>query len=676
MIRKIWTKNQHRTDLAKQSIDIGQRMAAAYRQAVIALAHTHTQPDQIYAQLARMQHDLSAMHAESLYSAQIISWLDAFGSGYRRLPQWFRNQIAETQFSGFDKPPDKPLLEVFFPGDKPGPRFSIIEAAVKALQSRNVLTRDQFDLLSHQAKASAFTIGDGLTTQAIEDVRQILNKAVADGPSLSEFRTRVAAAVPENVMSPGKVELVYRQAINASYRDGRESLMRDPVISEVFPYQQYLPIHDGRVRHEHLALGSMGIDDTDVYRRDDPFWDYFSPPWDYNSVATGEMVTTARGQVPIERIVPGDTVLTHLGNWRPVLGCHTAKGPSELVSIQTSVGSMRLTAEHRVFTQNGWIAASDLHVGHKLYQVANAPDLDLVVRKVNESLESERFDNRNVPIETWPNLAALQFDPQVQRRDVNIEPIGRRRFVKHAFNTSVAKCQEYRSLVRAWIGNTVDVSRWIDEMCCFTGGDHARANFGTTGCAVQLVGGRNRRLSLGISSIVDSVSLSCATGSYFERYQHPTQRTKLDSSFCRDIAQVDVAANIGINGGLESTRPSLVDLILRAVAIRTGTTGLIASHKTPLKTVKVTKVQQQLYRGLVHDISVQGDESFFVNGHAVSNCRCGANMLTIEQAARLGVKEAKQWLATGQKPPLKSRLTFIQFRPRAGFGQRSGLLAV
>ena len=50
---------------------------------------------------------------------------------------------------------------------------------------------------------------------------------------------------------------------------------------EIFPYQEILPIKDGRVREEHLALASLGLSGTGVYRRDDPMWDLFTPPWGY-----------------------------------------------------------------------------------------------------------------------------------------------------------------------------------------------------------------------------------------------------------------------------------------------------------------------------------------------------------------------------------------------------------
>lgn len=50
------------------------------------------------------------------------------------------------------------------------------------------------------------------------------------------------------------------------------------------------------------------------------------------------------------------------------------------------------------------------------------------------------------------------------------------------------------------------------------------------------------------------------------------------------------------------------------------------------------------------------------------NCRCGAVLLTIEAAARLGVAEAQEWRRTGQPPANPEyRLASIPFRPREGW---------
>jgi hypothetical protein len=53
------------------------------------------------------------------------------------------------------------------------------------------------------------------------------------------------------------------------------------------------------------------------------------------------------------------------------------------------------------------------------------------------------------------------------------------------------------------------------------------------------------------------------------------------------------------------------------------------------------------------------------------NCRCGVRILTVDAAARAGVQEAKQWLASGQRPATpEHRFSAIPFPPTPGFGSR------
>jgi hypothetical protein len=53
-------------------------------------------------------------------------------------------------------------------------------------------------------------------------------------------------------------------------------------VADQFPYLLYTAVHDARVRPEHLQLERLGLDGTAVYRRDDPIWSLFLPPWAWN----------------------------------------------------------------------------------------------------------------------------------------------------------------------------------------------------------------------------------------------------------------------------------------------------------------------------------------------------------------------------------------------------------
>ena len=49
------------------------------------------------------------------------------------------------------------------------------------------------------------------------------------------------------------------------------------------------------------------------------------------------------------------------------------------------------------------------------------------------------------------------------------------------------------------------------------------------------------------------------------------------------------------------------------------------------------------------------------------NCRCGSRAITVNEASRYGIREARSWLQTGTEPQLESRLPFIPFDPDPDF---------
>lgn len=82
-------------------------------------------------------------------------------------------------------------------------------------------------------------------------------------------------------------------------------------------------------------------------------------------VAEGQMVTTARGDVPIEQVTPQDFVLTRNG-WRRVQH-RTLMGEKPVLAIGLSNGrTLRVTADHLVLADGEWVEAGKLGVGAEL----------------------------------------------------------------------------------------------------------------------------------------------------------------------------------------------------------------------------------------------------------------------------------------------------------------------
>ena len=88
-------------------------------------------------------------------------------------------------------------------------------------------------------------------------------------------------------------------------------------------------------------------------------------------IAKGQLITTKRGKIPIEDVMVGDIVLsynesTKIVEWKPVFKTTRSTKP-KILELETSHGILKLTADHRVFTQRGWIEAGKLQLHDTIY---------------------------------------------------------------------------------------------------------------------------------------------------------------------------------------------------------------------------------------------------------------------------------------------------------------------
>jgi phage terminase large subunit-like protein len=84
-------------------------------------------------------------------------------------------------------------------------------------------------------------------------------------------------------------------------------------------------------------------------------------------IARGEPVLTSQGPVPVEDVRPGMRVWTRQG-WKRVTATCLTRQNAELLRVTTADGaSVRVTPEHRIWTQHaGWAEAQALHGGDVL----------------------------------------------------------------------------------------------------------------------------------------------------------------------------------------------------------------------------------------------------------------------------------------------------------------------
>lgn len=100
------------------------------------------------------------------------------------------------------------------------------------------------------------------------------------------------------------------------------------------------------------------------YRKPRKDWGPTIGPTHPNCFPAGVPVTTAGGDLPIERVRVGDLVLTHTGRWRRVIATMDRAYRGRMVETN----GVPATAEHPFLTPHGWIAAGDLVLGDQVFE--------------------------------------------------------------------------------------------------------------------------------------------------------------------------------------------------------------------------------------------------------------------------------------------------------------------
>lgn len=141
--------------------------------------------------------------------------------------------------------------------------------------------------------------------------------------------------------------------------DGKTIIRKHPrmVISE-FMCPKLVQGYAGAYKLRPLPEG-VDAHSEDAVQMDRPVKNH---PWS-DCIAEGELVTTARGDVPIESVAVGDLVLTRAG-FRKVLRAWQKSPASPVVKVVLSDGrSVRCTKDHRVLTESGFRTADELRYG-------------------------------------------------------------------------------------------------------------------------------------------------------------------------------------------------------------------------------------------------------------------------------------------------------------------------
>lgn len=172
--------------------------------------------------------------------------------------------------------------------------FGLPPAAALAYFRRKgyAITWDYRDL-EEKSHAIAMTVAKALRVDLLQDIRSAVDRAIADGQTLEEFRRGLeptlkakgwwgrqvvvdsqGGARVAQLGSPWRLATIYRTNLQSAFMAGRYALMKENESDR--PYWMYVAIMDGKTRPAHAALNGR------VLRSDDGFWRHFYPPNGYN----------------------------------------------------------------------------------------------------------------------------------------------------------------------------------------------------------------------------------------------------------------------------------------------------------------------------------------------------------------------------------------------------------
>ena len=245
---------------------------------------------------------------------------------------------------------------------------------------------------------------DSFTDAQIRTMGNTIRASYAAGVTTPDtIRALQREAFP---ISKRNLETVVRTSLQHAANQTRFETWRanDDIVKGI----QIIATLDGRTSTECRARDGqiLPIDSNDL------------PPYHYNAVMGGEMVTTIMGKVPIENVRVGDLVLTHKGRWKKVLTVMRKLNDTDFIrAIHFNTGRvLKVTDEHPVLVDGyGWVRADSVKVGDKLFEnIKNKFKFSLwpSVIKVNPNNYPSIFDGSEVffDVSSKPSIMASTID--------------------------------------------------------------------------------------------------------------------------------------------------------------------------------------------------------------------------------------------------------------------------
>lgn len=268
-------------------------------------------------------------------------------------------------------------------------------SAADYLRARNVEPSAEFYARLEHLRQEAWTLSKISDVEQIEQVKQSLVKALAEGKSFREWQQ---ALTPEMLALPRHYqETVFRTAMLSSYNGAKWTHFRAHIGRR--PILRYIAVNDHRTRPAHHALHGL------MMPVDEERWQQLAPPLGFNCFLPG---TTVRGEFE--------------------LGLKS-RYTGEAVEITAGTGDrLAVTANHPVLTRRGWLPAHQVKEGDYLLAYGGVVN-PLLARVFNDqyppSPVEDVFETLRANGFGIADIAAFQFHGDAHLRESEVHVAGR-----------------------------------------------------------------------------------------------------------------------------------------------------------------------------------------------------------------------------------------------------------
>ena len=298
-------------------------------------------------------------------------------------------------------------------------------------------------------RKQAFFAAGLLSQHLTDDVKDVLVQGLKTGSALSVviesilevFAPYLLTGEQDEVLPEHRLENIVRTNNTNAYNQGRLAEFTRPDLLPFMEGFRYSAILDSRVTETCRFL------DGKVFKPTDPALEELTPANHFNALAEGTLILTDTGEIPIEKVVVGQKVLTHRGRWREVYATmHKPADNGRIKKVALATGKvLTITEEHPVLTVGGWKTVGDLNLGDQLFEFNKDGAWIEGQALVSPKNYPPLFDEIAVPyqitgfLRTLPVFRMVHFQDELLLEEGEVDDVASNSALVHVRNTAVIK---------------------------------------------------------------------------------------------------------------------------------------------------------------------------------------------------------------------------------------------